>query len=115
MDLSDHHCLSYRSRPGKSAWRFKMPSGEQTVTISGPLYADNAGMLRRCVLQGLGIAVLPLWLVGQDVAAGDLVPILEDFPQLPDGTPINAIYPHKNLLAPKVRVFLDYLTEHLKS
>ena len=113
-DLVDHDCLSYRSHPGKSLWRFKTRSGEQQeIAISGPLYADNAGVLHRSVLQGLGIAMLPLWLVGEALATGRLVTVLDEFRQIPDGTPINAIYPHKNLMAPKVRVFLDYLSENL--
>ncbi len=61
------------------------------------------------MLQRLGIALLPLWLVGEDLKAGRLVEVLPDY-HAPDSS-IHAIYPPGRHLSPKVRGFVDFLAE----
>ncbi len=58
---------------------------------------------------GLGIIQVPRYHVEDDLAAGRLVEILPDFP--PSLTPVSLLYPHSRQLAPRVRVFIDWLTQ----
>ena len=64
-------------------------------------------------LDGRGIALLPQLLVGADIAKGRLEKVL---PRLHHGqVPILALYPHKRLLEPRVRRFIDMLSEDLRA
>lgn len=61
--------------------------------------------LRDAALAGAGIAQLGAFLVGEDLRAGRLTPVLETI--APPGTPVCAIYPHRRHLPPKVRHLID--------
>lgn len=109
-DLTQHNCVVYTYRQSRHDWRFTGPDGtEQQVRVSGNLETNNGEALHAAVLQGLGIALLPLWMVGRDLGAGRLVEVLSDF-HAPDSA-IYAIYPHARHLSPKVRCFVDFLAE----
>ena len=64
-------------------------------------------MLRTSALAGNGIANLPTFLVGPDIEAGRLVPVLPDNP--PTELGIFALYAPNRYLAAKTRVFIDFL------
>lgn len=109
-DLERHNCLVYTYRASRNDWRFSGPDGEEMVVhVSGNLEANNAEALRVTVLEGLGLALLPLWLVGEDLKAARLVEVLPDY-HAPDSS-IHAIYPPGRHLSPKVRSFVDFLAE----
>ena len=109
-DLAQHNCLVYTYRASRNDWRFRGPDdSESVVQVSGNLESNNAEALRATVLQGLGVALLPLWLVGEDLKAGVLVEVLPDY-HAPDSS-IHAIYPPGRHLSPKVRGLVDFLAE----
>ena len=64
-------------------------------------------MLRTAALAGNGIANLPTFLVGPDIAAGKLVQVLSD--HAPAELGIFALYAPNRYLAAKTRVFIDFL------
>jgi DNA-binding transcriptional LysR family regulator len=77
------------------------------VPVAGNFQADKAEALRAAVLSGLGVSILPTFLVGQDVRTGVLQVV---FPGAVAFTSaVYAIYPHTHHLVPKVRVFVDFL------
>ena len=109
-DLAGHNCLVYTYRALRNDWIFVGPDGvEQSVRVSGNLEANNAEALHAAVLQGSGLALLPLWLIGQDLEAGRLVEALPGY-HAPDSA-IYAVYPPGRHLSPKVRRFIDFLAE----
>lgn len=114
-ELAAHSCLSFRTHPGKNHWRFKLPKSELDVPISGRLNANSLVFLRDSALAGLGIIMVPVWMVGDALKQRRLVPLLEDFPLSPPSTPINIVFAHNRHLAPKVRAFVDFLTERMKT
>jgi DNA-binding transcriptional LysR family regulator len=77
------------------------------VRVAGRLNANNGDVLRLAALRGEGIILLPSFLVGDDLAAGKLVPILPGY--APDALVIQAVYPHSRHLSVKVRSFVDFL------
>ncbi|MEO1087797.1 MAG: LysR substrate-binding domain-containing protein, partial [Acidobacteriota bacterium] len=81
------------------------------IRVSGNLEANDAGALREAVLAGLGVALLPLWLVGEDIRDGRLEVVLPDYPA-PDSA-IYAVYAPGRFLSPKVRRFVDFLVEEV--
>ena len=110
-DLLDHNCLTYTYRAQRHDWEFHGPQGREQIRVSGNLEANDAGALREAVLAGLGVALLPLWLVGEDIRDGRLEVVLPDYPA-PDSA-IYAVYAPGRFLSPKVRRFVDFLVEEV--
>ena len=114
-ELEVHSCLSFRTKPGKNNWRFKLPQGALDVSISGRLNANSLIFLRNAALSGLGIIMIPTWMIRDELKHGQLVPLLQDFPLAPPNTPIHAVFAHNRHLAPKVRAFVDFLAERMET
>ncbi len=113
-DLSGHNCLVYTYRRPRNDWPFRGPDGrEETIEVSGNLETDNSESLLLVARGGLGVALLPLWMAGEDLAAGRLLEALQDY-QTPDH-PIHAIYPPGRHLSAKVRSFVDFLAERYRT
>jgi len=60
-------------------------------------------------LRGCGLIQLPRFHVEDDLAAGRLVEVLRAWPS-PD-MPLSALYPYRRQLSPRVRVFVDWLSQ----
>jgi len=80
------------------------------VRPSNVIVANNTEMLRQFALLGMGIAILPSYLIGRDMTRGRLVRLLGDY-RLPQ-VEINIAYPSRRHLPAKVRTFIDHLVEH---
>jgi DNA-binding transcriptional LysR family regulator len=106
-DLTAHNCLGYSYAALRSEWRFTGPDGAESVRIAGRLNANNGDVLRLAALRGEGIVIQPTFLIGDDLASGELVSILPGF--VPDELVIQAVYPHSRHLSVKVRSFIDFL------
>ena len=74
------------------------------------LESNDGQILRAAALDGLGILVQPTYIVYDDIVAGRLVPVLDDW-DLPRLT-INLAYPSRKHLSAKVRTFIDFMVEH---
>ena len=108
-DLKNHNCLGYTSSP--EIWHF---TGGVKVPARGTLNADNGDALRQAALADVGIIYLPTFLLGDDLRAGRLVPLLmqhTDFEH--DTTGLFAVYPASRHLSAKVRAMIDWLIEDL--
>jgi len=108
-----HHDLlvySYANHPDEL--RFTRGDSMVTLPAKGLLEANDPQVLRAAALEGLGILVLPMYIVHDDIVAGRLVPLLTDW-QLPKLT-INIAYASRQHLAAKSRVFIDFLVEHFR-
>ena len=107
-DLADHNCFTYEYVAPRNLWRFRDSSGdERAVRISGTLHANNGDLLAEVAARGAGIVFEPAFIVGPDVRAGRLVPLLQEF--TPPPVPIYAVYPSRKHLSAKVRRFVEFL------
>lgn len=108
-ELADHNCLTL-SQFAHADWDFTGPRGEaHTVRVAGNLRANNAAALREAAVAGQGLVRQPTYLVGGDIKAGLLVPVLTDY--MGTEATILALYPHRHHLSAKVRAFVDFLVE----
>lgn len=112
-DIGAHACLEFALQPA-SAWYVRKPGkGEpRAIAIAGPLRVNDSEALREAALSGLGLALLPSWIVGEDIRDGRLVEVLGEWEWLIAPGPERAIwgiYPPKKVVPPKVRAFLDFL------
>lgn len=110
-DLTDHSCLVNWSIPPRDQWRFKGPYGDLMIKVKGRIVANVADPIRVGAIEGLGLVILPRYIVGRDIEKGKLMPVLEDYELAP--LEIHAVYPHRKYLSTKVRKFLDFLQEWL--
>lgn len=110
-DLAHHKCLSYGYL--QSGVSLQLCNGKETqrVTVSGPLHANNGDILAQAAVAGMGIALLPDFIVERAVADGRLVPVLCDW-EAPAIT-VNAVYPSSRRVPMKTRAFIDFLVAEL--
>lgn len=109
LQLTGHNCLRLSTSDAFNRWEFSGELEEVSVDINGGFVTDNVDALHEYALLGGGIARLSAFMVGEDIRAGRLVPLLQDYAikkQL-----INAVFPHRKYLPAKIRVLLDFLME----
>jgi DNA-binding transcriptional LysR family regulator len=80
------------------------------VQVAGVLETDEMDVVRAAVVAGLGISFLPLYMVGDDLRQGQLVPLLRQFQVVPESA-IYLVYLPNRTLSSRVRALIDFLTE----
>jgi DNA-binding transcriptional LysR family regulator len=108
-DLAGHNCLVYTHANPDLAWRFRAADGETVVPVHGNLTLNDDEALSQAVLGGLGISLLPTFIVGRDLQAGRLQAVLRQ--HVPSERNAHALYLPNRHLSMKVRVFIDFLLE----
>ena len=97
-----------------SNWIFRDPESlEQiSVAVSGQFTANSPVTVRAAALAGLGFALSPSFVVREDLEAGRLVTVLDEYMSSEAG--IYAVFPHRRHLPTRVRIFVDFLAEWFK-
>lgn len=106
-DLVSHNCLDYTRSGEQGQWRFTGPQGEISVPVTGPLHVDDDEALSQAVLGGLGLGLLPTFIIGKDLQAGRLQAVLSEY--IPVERHVYAMYLPTRHLPSKVRAFIDFL------
>jgi DNA-binding transcriptional LysR family regulator len=111
QDLSRHDCLVYKRQSSRAIWRLRDQERTYEVEVRGSLWANNADALHTAALSGVGLAILPTWMVGADVRRGALQVAFADYQVSPGAldTSIYAVFPYARHLSPKVRALVDFL------
>jgi DNA-binding transcriptional LysR family regulator len=110
-DLADHPCLAYGHLATDNQWTLIGPDGEHKITIAGPLCANNGEVLQAAAVQGLGITLLPRFIVQADLAAGRLQQLMPAY-EAPKIS-ICVLYPVNRHLSTKVQLLVDFLAEQI--
>jgi DNA-binding transcriptional LysR family regulator len=108
--LTSHECLVIGSG-NERVWEFTGPEGPVSVRVGGRLASNNGEVIHAWACGGLGLALKSVWDVEGDVAAGRLVPVLEQW-RSPD-TALHAVSPVARGLSPRVRRFTDFVAARL--
>lgn len=109
-ELAGHNCFTYEYSSAKNVWRFRDAAGaEHLVRVNGSLHSNNGDLLAEAAARGAGVVFEPAFIVGPELRAGRLVPLLQEF--MPAPVPIYAVYPSRKHLSAKVRLFVDFLVE----
>ncbi|SEQ17468.1 transcriptional regulator, LysR family [Pseudomonas sp. NFPP19] len=97
---------------GPPGWTFShLRRGEVEVRVSPGHESNSATAIRAMALAGLGLAVLPEWMVLDDLGNGRLVRVLPEYRLATQ--PVHVLFPNSAHLPRKSRVFIDFLAEHL--
>jgi DNA-binding transcriptional LysR family regulator len=108
-DLEKHNCLTYTYFNPQDPWRLRGPDGDISVRASGNLRLNDDDALAEAVLKGLGLALLPTFIIGEALQAGRLRSVLAEY--IPLERHIYAVYLANRHVSAKVRAFIDYLLE----
>ncbi len=106
--LGKHECLIY-SGGARDTWQFRSNRKWISIRPQGRFRADNGEALRAAALAGLGIAVLPDFLVDEALARGDLVRLLEAYPMPEAG--IHLLRPGGGAAPARLSALSDHLAE----
>jgi DNA-binding transcriptional LysR family regulator len=109
-DLAGHRFLIYALANNPHELSFTKGAQTRTVKIDGLLESNEGQVICKAGLSGLGIVIQPVYIIHDDVVAGRLVPLVEDWdlPRLK----INLAYPNRKYVPSKVRAFIDFLVAH---
>ena len=107
-DLYQHACLRYRF-PGSGQWQEWEMTGVTPPELPLALSSNNLESILQATLQGLGLAYVPEFIVRPYIESGELVAVLQDY--LKEGGKFSVVWPSSRHMLPKVRVFIDFLTE----
>lgn len=112
-DLAGHACLQYKLHTtGKfEQWPLKPADGTREWKLPASMICNTSAALVDVALAGLGIACLPDFMVRQAIARGELVALLEEHVEHQGS--FRLLWPSSKQLAPKLRVFIDFMSAEL--
>lgn len=115
-DIKHHHCLLFPLAGFRSRWIFKDSSGKMSeIPVHGRTIISNAIALQHCAIAGMGLALLPNWLIHDDLNSGTLVNLFPtyDVTATDFSTAAWLVYPSRAYVPLKVRVLIDFLQQTL--
>ncbi|MBZ9557323.1 LysR family transcriptional regulator [Halomonas coralii] len=107
--LHEHDTVFFMNADRRRSWRFETDAGVYVFEGPGKLNADSSEAIRESALAGFGLVHLPSYMLEKDLQQGKLVSVLEAYREAAE--PIRVIYPSKRHLSPRVRAFIDCMTE----
>ncbi|RYE50906.1 MAG: LysR family transcriptional regulator, partial [Rhizobiaceae bacterium] len=112
-DLASHACFTYTNTATPDVWRFRKSGGEEAaVRIDGPIRTDSGDAMLPSLRAGLGVAILPGFIVDADIAAGRLEAVLAEWSI--GAAALHLITPPGTLRPARVEAMIEFLSERLK-
>ena len=105
-DLAQHECLEFSGWVPQARWRLKGEKDGRNIPLSR-LRANNSYALKQAALAGFGLVMQADVILAQDIAAGRLVRVLDDY--LPVPRPMHLLYPRARQPTPKLTSFIDFM------
>lgn len=106
-ELKQHVCLPAHNN---DAWKLEGPTGTFSFRPEGMLVTNSSEVIREAVIAGLGIALRSTWDIGNELKTGALVQVLPAY-EGSRNVALSVVYPSRQFLPAKVRLFIDYLAE----
>ena len=109
-DLVEHRCLT--SILLGNNWMFKSQSGSLNIDVHSLMRANDSRVILQALRRGLGLAILPRYLVAPSLRSGDLVEVLVDYPVVEFW--LKALVPNIKLNKPAVRELVKFLKDRMQ-
>ncbi len=106
-ELRQHSCLYYGHLAAVNQWLLIGPDGEHSISVQGAVCSNNGEVLREAAIQGLGITLLPTFIVERELEQNRLQIVLPEYN--PPNISICVIYPINRHLSAKTRLFVSFL------
>ena len=107
-DLRKHDCVLFPPLAPKGRWTLRRGRRQYSVEVAGVLETDEMDAVRAAVAAGLGIGILPVYMAGDALRQGQLVPLLRQFQVVPESA-IYLVYLPNLTLPSRVRALIDFL------
>lgn len=111
-DLVVHNCLLHHSATPSDVWHFVKAGQKHAVKVSGSFAANSIVSLRAATLSNLGIAMLPLYAIEDELRTGTVRRVCDQY-TVPN-RPIYVFYSRSHHMPRKIRVFIDFMKSHLQ-
>lgn len=92
------------------SWQFFQGQQQITVHEKSKYAANNIQTIKQMLLDGLGVAVIPQWMIVDELAEGRLVQLFTDYQMQRQG--VYAVFPNQVYIPAKTRLFIDFLASH---
>lgn len=114
--LAEHRMISFTRHGTGTEWRWQhRASGKIGSTrFEGIFRATTAGMMQEAALQGIGIALLPVFSAATWLQSGQLVEVLPEYSTHPQRE-IALLYPPNRHTSSKTRLFIDWMSDACKA
>lgn len=110
-ELPEHDWVLYRAAGGRATLTLTGPEGEQSVEVTAALVADDITFCRMAVESGAGLALLPVHIAAESLAAGKLEQVLPRWTH--GGSALFVVLPTSRQVPARVALLRDFLVEHL--
>ena len=110
-ELEQHHCVAFRqpSSGRDRPWQFRVDGADVELSPPSRMRIGDGEALIDAATSGLGLVQTPDYMAAEAINTGRLVEVLREFRAPP--LPINVVYPSSRMVPPRVRAFIDALSE----
>lgn len=106
-DLARHNCLPISGEGSQRGWTFVDGGKALVLKVGGNMVCNDGAVLHAWALAGKGLAWRSMWEVGDQIASGELVTVLDRYAA--PGNDIHAVFAQRRHLPLRIRVFIDFL------
>ena len=108
-ELSEHSCLHYGHIVRGNRWKLLGNEQEYQITVNGVLCSNNGEVIKDAAVKGLGISLLPNFIIKQELETKKLVVILREYQ--PPKISLCLVYPLNRHLSTKIRLFTQFFQQ----
>lgn len=112
-DLIHHDCIRYSLLDASDEWRFKSDGKSYSIPVAARFEVQSGSVLRSAALAGMGLCVVPSFMVAAELSSGALVQVLEEFSFV--RLAVMAVYAPTRVVPSNVRAFVDLLVAFFRS
>lgn len=105
-DLQNHFTVLFGSLVKPNRWVFVGEQGKQEVNVQSKLVVNDLSTVRKSVVDGVGLSILPVMIAARDIKRGKLVQLLPEWRLR--SNPVYVAYPSSRHLSAKLQAFLSY-------
>ncbi len=116
-EVSKHSCLIFPRAGHSNSWLFKDENQEvYEAHIHGQCTITNSNAIKQCAVMGMGLSLLPDWLVNNEIRDGALIRLYDDYSVTATDydSGIYVLYPSKEYMPLKTRTFIEYLLQNMQ-
>jgi DNA-binding transcriptional LysR family regulator len=109
-DLRKHECVLFSPLTRNGVWTFRRDKNKMSIPVTGSFETDDMDAVYAAVTAGMGIGILPLYMVSDALWQGQLVPLLRKYQVVPESA-IYLVYLPNRTMSSRVRALIDFLVE----
>lgn len=109
-DLGNHECVLFPPLAPKRVWTLRGDGRQHSVPVAGTFETDEMEAVYAAVAGGLGIGILPIYMVSDALRQQLLLPLLQHYQVVPESA-IYLVYLPNRSLSSRIRAFIDFFAD----